>query len=305
MRNFVWAAMMLIATMQSAGAVERVLLEPTDRGLESVELFVETPEGDGPSPVILFVHGYQWEQRPGGRAFVEIIGERPEIATIDEGRVQELARRGYIAASVSQPGFGDSAGPSDFCGPRTQEAVMAAFDYLLSLPNADKTRVALYGVSRGAATASMVATKDPRITALILMAGVYDLEEFYPTGDKYLDLNILNETGATPEAFAERAALRYADRIGCEVRHDGRWVHLTGNDIGALVAYQAVRRAPAGRRPLVVKTELALARGCFSTISRASSMEGTDMRQSTGPKISSWAITMSVVTPSKRVGPTK
>ena len=49
---------------------------------------------------------------------------------------------------------------------------MAAFDYLLGLENADDTRVALYGVSRGAATASMVATKDTRITALILMAGL-------------------------------------------------------------------------------------------------------------------------------------
>ncbi|MEM9619001.1 MAG: CocE/NonD family hydrolase [Pseudomonadota bacterium] len=213
MRLFIWAAFIFIAGIQTAAAYERVLLHPEERGLESVELFVEIPEGEGPFPVILFVHGYQWEQTPGGRAFAELIGERPEVATIDEGRIQKMARRGYIAASVSQPGFGDSAGPSDFCGPRTQNAVMAAFDYLLSLPDVDQTRVALYGVSRGAATSSMVATKDNRITALILMAGVYDLEEFYPTGDKYLDENILNETGATPEAFAERAALRYADRI--------------------------------------------------------------------------------------------
>lgn len=213
MRLVIWAALICIAGIQTAAAYERVLLHPEERGLESVELFVEMPEGEGPFPVILFVHGYQWEQTPGGRAFVELIDERPEIATIDEGRIQEMARRGYIAAAVSQPGFGDSAGPSDFCGPRTQTAVMAAFDHLLSLPGVDQTRVALYGVSRGAATSSMVATKDNRITALILMAGVYDLEEFYPTGDKYLDENILNETGATPEAFAERAALRYADRI--------------------------------------------------------------------------------------------
>ncbi len=47
-----------------------------------------------------------------------------------------------------------------------------------------------------------------------------------------------------------------ADRIGCEVRHDGGWVHLTGNDIAVLVVDQAVRRAPPGRRPLVIKTEV-------------------------------------------------
>jgi phosphoglucomutase/phosphomannomutase len=47
-----------------------------------------------------------------------------------------------------------------------------------------------------------------------------------------------------------------ADRIGCEVRHRGQWVHLTGNDIATLVVDQAVRRAPPGKRPLVIKTEV-------------------------------------------------
>lgn len=212
MRIIFFAGLIFLAAAKQAFAFEQVLLTPTERGLDQVELFVASPEAHGPRPIILFVHGYQWEERPGGLAFAKVT-KRPEIATIDEGRIQKMAKRGYIAAAVSQPGFGESAGPSDFCGPRTQEAVMAALDYLLSLPNADASRVVLYGVSRGAATASMVATKDSRLTALILMAGLYDLEEFYPSGDKYLDENIVNETGATPEAFAERAALRYADRI--------------------------------------------------------------------------------------------
>lgn len=48
-----------------------------------------------------------------------------------------------------------------------------------------------------------------------------------------------------------------ADRLGIEVRHQGAWVHLTGNDIAALVADAAVARASGdGRQPLVVVTEV-------------------------------------------------
>lgn len=46
-----------------------------------------------------------------------------------------------------------------------------------------------------------------------------------------------------------------ADRIGCEVRHGDGFVHLTGNDIGALVIHALLRR-PWPRTPLVVKTEV-------------------------------------------------
>lgn len=47
-----------------------------------------------------------------------------------------------------------------------------------------------------------------------------------------------------------------ADRIGCEVWHHGAWVHLTGNDIAVLTAYQGCRRDLQGRRPLVIVTEV-------------------------------------------------
>jgi phosphomannomutase len=48
-----------------------------------------------------------------------------------------------------------------------------------------------------------------------------------------------------------------ADRLGCEVRHHGSFVHLTGNDIAALVVSAALSRARgSARRPLVVLTEV-------------------------------------------------
>lgn len=46
-----------------------------------------------------------------------------------------------------------------------------------------------------------------------------------------------------------------ADRIGAVCRHQGQWVHLSGNDIGALVAYQILTRDRA-HRPLVLTTEV-------------------------------------------------
>jgi pimeloyl-ACP methyl ester carboxylesterase len=109
-----------------------------------------------------------------------------------------MRERGYFAAAVSLPGYGTTSGPPDFWGPRSQAALRAALDHLLALPNIDREKVAVYGVSGGAATASMVATSDPRITALILVAGVYDLGIEYPSGDP----------GSTPISSVRRARLQ-------------------------------------------------------------------------------------------------
>ena len=91
--------------------------------------------------------------------------------------------------------------------------IEAALDYLVDHPAVDHERIALYGVSRGAIASAMVATREMRIKALILVAGMYDLAKSYPTGDPGLDRNIKRETGATRTAFDDRSALLHAERI--------------------------------------------------------------------------------------------
>jgi len=211
MRLISWLFLVLV-TSHVAEAQERIVLHPQGHDPADVELFISRPENRPAWPLILFVHGHQSPPRPGGRVFTRL-DRRPALAIIDEGRLERMRERGYLAAAVSLPGYGTTSGPPDFWGPRSQAALRAALDHLLALPNIDREKVAVYGVSGGAATASMVATSDPRITALILVAGVYDLGMEYPSGDPGLDAYIEREAGTTPEAFAARAALRYAERI--------------------------------------------------------------------------------------------
>lgn len=61
-----------------------------------------------------------------------------------------------------------------------------------------------------------------------------------------------------------------ADRVGAVCRHQGRWVHLSGNDIGVLVAYQVLSR-DWKRRPLVLTTEVTSS--LVDTVARAGGAE--------------------------------
>jgi len=77
---------------------------PDDRARQ-VEYFVETPHTPAPWPTVVLLHGYQEAPRSGGRDFAEW------------GVLHQLAARGYLAVSISQPGYGATSGPADFAGP--------------------------------------------------------------------------------------------------------------------------------------------------------------------------------------------
>lgn len=168
---------------------------------KKIELFWAKPEGPGPWPVILFIHGHQEGNRVGGKTFVDV------------GRLRLMVKRGYVAAAVSQPGYGNSDGPPDFCGPFTQEAVLVAIEFLRSKGFVNPNKVALYGFSRGAVVAAMVATRDARLAAVVLVGGAYDLDRTYPTLLPGIAENVRREAGTSSDAIRARSAIYYADKI--------------------------------------------------------------------------------------------
>lgn len=134
-------------------------------------------------------------------------------------KFDRMVNDGYVVAAISQPGYGESDGPPDYCGPFTQEAVVAVLRELRGRPFVDPKRVALEGGSRGAVVAGIVAARDPSLAALVLISGPYDLNHQYaelvrtnalPGIRQFIEVET---AGASESALRERSVLAVADKI--------------------------------------------------------------------------------------------
>lgn len=177
-----------------------------DKPGAQVEYFVREPAGDGPWPTIIFLHGHQAPpSRPGGEVFVRW------------GVLDRYAERGYLAVSVSLPGYGGSSGPEDFAGPFTQHAVEAVLSRLEVQGQAAPDKVLIQGVSLGAITAALVAARQRRVAGLVLISGLYDLPAYFAQpktpGALQVQSALIRQTGATDRALRARSVLPVAERI--------------------------------------------------------------------------------------------
>ncbi len=151
---------------QVGAASPSLRIQHPDNSSKEVEYFLERPSGNGPWPTVVLLHGHQEEAKPGGKDFV------------DWGVLEQLARRGYLAVAVSQPGYGQSDGPADYGGVFTQHAVAGVIAQLRATGLASPNRLLIEGISRGALTAGLIAAQDPSVTGLVLISGVYDLQAY-------------------------------------------------------------------------------------------------------------------------------
>lgn len=122
-----------------------------------VEYVIVSATREGNGPAILYLPG------EGGSA-------RQALAF-----AQYLSTRGYTTMTVSTPGSGQSDGAPDAAGPATMAALDAALDALGRTPGVDSTRIAIWGVSRGAGAALATAARRASVRAAIGQSGTYDL----------------------------------------------------------------------------------------------------------------------------------
>jgi len=222
------------------GSASLRIQHPDDASKE-VEYFLEHPAGDGPWPTVVLLHGHQEGAKPGGKDFV------------DWGVLKQLADRGYLAVAVSQPGYGMSTGPADFCGPLTQHAVASVITKLRTEGFASPNKLLIQGVSRGALTAGLVAAQDPSVSGLVLISGVYDLLDYIEDPDasavkKVIVASIIAETGGAADALGARSVLsRAADIRASSLILNGARDDCTDPDQARALANQITRSGGTAR----------------------------------------------------------
>jgi BAAT / Acyl-CoA thioester hydrolase C terminal/Acyl-CoA thioester hydrolase/BAAT N-terminal region len=106
-----------------------------------------TPKGHGPFPAVITLGG--WDDGP-----MDLTSAL-------------LASRGYGVLNVGYHGW---EGVPDELVRIPIEAVIEAIDWMAGAPNIDTRRVGLYGISKGAELALLVATRDPRVAAVAAWA---------------------------------------------------------------------------------------------------------------------------------------
>jgi dipeptidyl aminopeptidase/acylaminoacyl peptidase len=161
----------------SAGGTSRFVF-PTSGS--NAEAYLTRPAGPGPFPLMILLHGHTFESIGGAESVV------PEA----EAFASDLC---YAGLAVSLPGYGATEVPPGLDPKITLNVVLDAVSLVKKLPWIDSKRVYLYGFSRGAFFAALLANRLAGIEGMVLHSGAYDLNRFYQ--DTLWFRSLLNPSG--------------------------------------------------------------------------------------------------------------
>ncbi len=130
----------------------------------------------------------------------------------------QLAREGFVCLAITQPGFGRSEGKPDWVGPYTINTLIKGYQKLKKETFVDSENIGIYGYSRGALAASILAVKLENIKAAAFLAGIYDFKKAYEEIQiEGIKRNMELETGMSKKAIDERSSINMMDKLDCPV----------------------------------------------------------------------------------------
>ena len=207
-----------LRAVRSAGSVPPSMAKPVsydapaDAPYTAEQVSIDTPRGytlagtltrpkgvTGPVPVLVTISGSGPQDRDSRIAIVQDYAPFRDIA-------DTLGRRGIAVLRYDDRGVGQSGGGGALRDTATSadfaDDVLSVVNYLRLRKDIDGSRIALAGHSEGGLIAPIVAVKDPRIRAVILMAGPAI------SGRKVLEYQNENGIRAAKVTDAQRDSLR-------------------------------------------------------------------------------------------------
>jgi dipeptidyl aminopeptidase/acylaminoacyl peptidase len=152
-----------------------------------------------------------------------------------------LGRRGIAVLRLDDRGVGGSGGDVAGTSADFADDIRAAVAYLRTRPEIDGDRIALVGHSEGGMIAPMVAASDPRVAAIVLMAGTGF------TGRRIIEYQVANgfrsdtSLSATQRDSATRATIAQFDTTAAR----GRWMSF-------FLAYDPIPTARNVTQPVLI-----------------------------------------------------
>src|SRR4029077_21192790 len=132
----------------------------------SAEAYLTRPTGPAPLPLMILLHSHTLGSIGGAETVV------PEA----EAFASDLC---YAGLAVSLPGYGETEVKPGMDPKITLNVVLDGVSLVKKLPWIDSKRFYLYGFSRGAFFAALLANQLEGIEGVVLHSGVYDLNRLY------------------------------------------------------------------------------------------------------------------------------
>lgn len=183
--------------------VEQKFIPHIDNSNNKIEYYLLKPKDKDPKAVLIFLHGHQKQgERIGGLKYVK------------QNILSRYADMGYSSIVISFPGYGNSDGERDWCGPYSQRAVISLIEYLNKHENIGKDKIYLIGNSRGGVVAGMVATQEPDLAGVVLSSSFYDPAT---VAEETTVVNMRKEGVIDANSFDKRSVMDKADKINSPI----------------------------------------------------------------------------------------
>lgn len=163
-----FAAGLLLGLAAWTWAGERVQV-PAPGG-RTIHAYVAAPAGPGPFPVVVLLHGTAGFTEPVYSRYADLFAQQGFLAVTGcwfEGN--------HLPPGMPAPPAAPCPGGPVFDGANldTMKDAAALVKYALRLPQADRDRLGLWGHSRGATIALLLATSDLPVKAVYSAAAIY------------------------------------------------------------------------------------------------------------------------------------